>query len=472
MSKHKKNSPIKASLALIIASILQNGIQIITAPIFTRILSPSDYGVTNLYNSWYNLIQIIVTFSLASGVINNGLIDFKEDKDRFISSLQGLCCISTALYIILFIFYGDIISKKIGLSPILILFMLIHFPLNAAYGFWMLEQKFQYKYKETVKISLITSIMSPILGYYGIKISQSNLSTAKIIWSGLPIIIVGVMILLKQFIKGKCIINLKYWKYALSFNIPLLPHYLAQIVLASSDRIMIANLVNNSSAGLYSIAYTIGSAIQIIFNGIGSSWYPYTYQKMSENDINSIRKKSTMLVIIGGICSLGLISITPEVMQILAPYEYYEAIYVVPPVVIGIYFTFLYGFFANIEFYYKKNVKVTIASVIAATVNLILNSVFIPIYGYIAAAYTTAICYFILMVVHYLFMKSIDKREIYDIRKMFFIVSIICVLSMFITYLYSYTLIRISLIGIILLIILINGTKILSVIKNKQIISQ
>ena len=116
--------------------------------------------------------------------------------------------------------------------------------------------------------------------------------------------------------------------------------------------------------------------------------------------------------------------------------------------------------------------KVTIASVIAATVNLILNSVFIPIYGYIAAAYTTAICYFILMVVHYLFMKSIDKREIYDIRKMFFIVSIICVLSMFITYLYSYTLIRISLIGIILLIILINGTKILSVIKNKQIISQ
>ena len=60
-------------------------------------------------------------------------------------------------------------------------------------------------------------------------------------------------------LNGKKYIQKKYWKYALAFNIPLIPHYLSNYVLSQSDRVMIGKMVGNDKAALYSVAYTIST---------------------------------------------------------------------------------------------------------------------------------------------------------------------------------------------------------------------
>ena len=52
---------VKASLWFLICAFLQKGISFITTPIFTRLLSTSEYGQYNVFNSWMNIIIVIVT---------------------------------------------------------------------------------------------------------------------------------------------------------------------------------------------------------------------------------------------------------------------------------------------------------------------------------------------------------------------------------------------------------------------------
>ena len=68
---------IKASIWFTVCSIIQKGIQLITVPFFTRILTAEQYGQYSLYQSWLSIISIFATLNLSSGVFNNGMLKYK-----------------------------------------------------------------------------------------------------------------------------------------------------------------------------------------------------------------------------------------------------------------------------------------------------------------------------------------------------------------------------------------------------------
>ena len=71
-----------------------------------------------------------------------------------------------------------------------------------------------------------------------------------------------------------------------------------------------------------------------------------------------------------------------------------------------------YHIYANIVYFYKKPKYVMIGSVTAVVINIILNYIFINLYGYLAAAYTTLICYLIQAFIDYLGMKkAVENAE-------------------------------------------------------------
>lgn len=76
--------------------------------------------------------------------------------------------------------------------------------------------------------------------------------------------------------------------------------------------------------------------------------------------------------------------------------------------------------FARVQEYFVQKHTIVIASVSCAALNIILNYIFIEIFGYQAAAYTTFVCYFVFCFLHYLFYRMVCKKnigqEIYDIR--------------------------------------------------------
>ena len=167
----------------------------------------------------------------------------------------------------------------------------------------------------------------------------------------------------------------------------------------------------------------------------------------------------------------------PEIIKILAPFSYYEAIYVIPPVTASIFFQFLYSAFSNIEFYYEKPQYVSVASIGAAIINIALNAMLIPLFGYIIAGYTTLFCYILLSIFHYILMSklinktSLFKFKIFDLKFIIQISIITVLVTCFVSFIYGNIFIRYFFILVIFITVIINKNKIqliLADMKNKE----
>ena len=84
-----------------------------------------------------------------------------------------------------------------------------------------------------------------------------------------------------------------------------------------------------------------------------------------------------------------------------------------------------------------------VASVVGAVLNIILNAIFIPIYGYIAAAYTTLVCYMVYSFLHYLFMRKACEKHTngvqpYNTRKIVLISGVFIIVGFVLMGLYNY----------------------------------
>ena len=132
---------------------------------------------------------------------------------------------------------------------------------------------------------------------------------------------------------------------------------------------------------------------------------------------------------------------------------------------------FMYNLFGNIEFYFEANKFITISSVLVAILNIILNYLFIPIFGYIAAAYTTLVSYILFSAFHYLFMKRLVKLKIgevniYNIKFISTLAIVFIFFSAIVMCLYNYTVIRYLLILAIMLVAVWKRKLVLITIKN------
>jgi O-antigen/teichoic acid export membrane protein len=161
----------------------------------------------------------------------------------------------------------------------------------------------------------------------------------------------------------------------------------------------------------------------------------------------------------------AVVLIAPECMLILGGAKYKESIYVIPPLIAAVLFMEMYNLFSMIEFYYKKTVKIMFATLMAAVVNVVMNYFAIKQFGYIAAAYTTLICYIAYCIFHYLNMRSIEPRKIYNIRFLtlysigYVVACLLCLL------IYPYTVIRFILLGLIFIALLVNRKKIMKLLR-------
>ena len=216
---------------------------------------------------------------------------------------------------------------------------------------------------------------------------------------------------------------------------------------------MIDEMCGRADAGIYSLAYQLAVVVQIVTNAIHASFMPWCFQKLESGDGKSIGKRAFQIeMLIGIICTLFSL-FAPELILILGGHKYYSAIYIVPPVSMSVLFVTIYSFFGNIEFYFEKTKFVMIASCAVAALNIILNWVFIKIYGFIAAGYTTLVCYVVYSIVHYIFMVNICKNNGIENPfpgiKMWTFGLVMAFVSVGISFVYSFTLVRYIVIAII-----------------------
>lgn len=461
---------IKASMWFLLCSFLQKGISTITTPIFTRLLSTAEYGQYNVFNSWLSIITVFVTLNLSAGVYTQGLVKFEKEQKIFSSSLQGLTLFLVCGWAVIYMLFHNFWNELFSLTSVQMIAMLIMIWSTAVFGFWAAEQRVLYKYQNLVAVTIIVSVAKPIVGIIFVVLSKDKV-TARILGLVLVELIGYTGLFFRQILRGKKLYSSKFWKYAIGFNLPLIPHYLSQTVLNSADRIMIKSMVGADEAGIYSLAYSI-SLIMTLFNtALMQTISPWIYQKIRDKKAGEIAPIAYMTLILIAIVNIMLIAFAPEAVAIFAPKEYCKAIFVIPPVAMSVFFMYGYDLFAKFAFYYEKTNFVMIASVIGAALNVVLNYIFIGKFGYIAAGYTTLFCYMIYTLGHYIFMNRVCDQKCNGLRpyklKYILVIAMGFLSSGFVLLLtYRSMLMRYSLIAVMLVIMIVYRKKILQLVKK------
>ncbi len=470
--KKYKELPIqvRASFWFLVCAFLQKGISSITTPIFTRLLSTEEYGQFSVFNSWLSILTTFVTLHLYSGVYVQGLVKFEDRKLQFSSAMQGLSFVLALCWTVVYLIFRDFWNELFSLTTVHMLAMLLIIWTSSVFQFWAVEQRVELKYQKLVALTVAASLSRPLLGIF-LVINANDKVTARILGMAVVDMIAYAWLFFGQVKRGKVFYSKHIWKYALLFNLPLVPHYLSMSVLSSSDRIMIRNMVGSSEAGIYNLAYNI-SLIMTMFNtALMQTIEPWLYKKIKNKQVKDIASVAYPTFIMIAAVNILLIALAPEVVAIFAPKAYYDAIYIIPPVVMSVYFMFAYSFFAVFEFYYEKTKLVMAATTISAALNIVLNFICIKLFGYVAAGYTTLICYILYAGFHYVFMRKLCKKYLmneqpYDLRVV--IAISLSFLSLGFVFLAAYykPQIRLSLLTALVMITVINIKKIIFIIKK------
>ena len=418
----KKNESLnkkafKAGVWYTFGNLLLKGCVFFTLPIFTKLLSTSDFGIYNTYMAYEGIVTAIIGLGLY-GTVKNAKLDFENRFDDYLSSIITFSLFFLIIILLagntLYIFYG----KLFGFSRLITNCLILQSYGSFLIYFYGAKLNIEFKYKSYILISFFNTFLNIIISLFLINfVFKDHGYLGRILGSAIPLIILSIIIIVIILLRGKKFINKKYWKYGLKIGLPLVPHVISQSLLSQFDRIMINNMITSELAGIYSYIYTICTITYVICFSLDNSWTPWVYMKIKNNNSNEIKEISYKYVLLFSLLTIGFVCIMPEIAKIMANKSYWDGIDLLIPLSLANYYIFMYLIPVGIEYYNKKTNYISVGTVSAAILNILLNYIFIKLFGYRSAAYTTLFSYIVLYYFHRIIAQKYDINKYYNFKK-------------------------------------------------------
>lgn len=446
---------VKASVAYTVCNIVQKSLSFITLPLFTRLLTTEQYGQYSVYASWSAILTIFITLYLASGSFFKAMVKFEDDRQRYLASVQNITVVLALVFLGIYFPFRQQWNWLFGLPTELVCVMVVEILGQFALSCWYGVKRFEFKYKGVIAVTLATSIAMPAIALALVLNSQER-GYARIVGYASVTIVVGLTLFIIGLVRGKGGFEKKYWRFALGFNLILIPYYLSQVLFNQSARIMIEKLVGLDEAGFYGLAQSLALMLNFVLNAINDSYVPWFYGKIKEGKEQENRSAATGIALLMAFLLMGIIALAPEFILIMAGREYMAAVWVVPPVTMSVLLLFYSQLFINVEFYYEAKLPLVLGSIGAAVLSVVLNWLLIPVFGFVVAGYSTLLSYVAFAVANYFTLRSIAKKnnfsmEAFDLKALIWLFIGFAALSFTAMALYNLPVARYAIVAVVLL---------------------
>ena len=396
----------KVAFFNILSVILLRGISIFTAPIFSRMLGTDGYGVVSVYTIWVGALAIVFTLQ-TQGTMPTARVEYSDEKFRqYQSSALFLSMVAFAVLGGAVMLFCRPIARMLKLDTVLIPLILIH--AFASFCVQFLNTKFVYEYR--ADINCILSVTVAVLTV-GLSVLFITLLPEQYDYYGriLALVVtygtVGFGACIYVLKSGKVFYNREFWHFCLPLALPFVFYNLSDLLLGQSDRVMLNDMMDASSVGLYSLALNFGGIMFTIFGALNTSWCPFFFDDMKYGRRDSIDRQAKNFTELYTVLSAGFLLLTPEVFHIFAREDFWGGIPWIPIFVSSYYLNFLCTFPVNYEYYQKKTKAVAIVTIAASVVNIGLNYVLIRRLGVMGAALATCISHGLQFGLHYFYAK-------------------------------------------------------------------
>ena len=392
------------------SSFLIKALSFITTPIFTRLMSTSDFGIVSNFVTWTSFFAMFICMQVSSGVVSAKINRGPERIDEYMASIIRIAIVFAFIISAVTMAFREPIARLIEVDVSYVALLLV-----VAFGSSMTNVYSGYcvateQPKRKVAFSIITAVLNISLCLV-LVIFSTDKAAGRIYGYTITNLLIALYVVMFLFTKKRGQWNevKKDIIYALSFGVPLIPHLLANLINGNADRVFLIKIWGDSAAGIYSVAYSIGMVALALANACTDAWTPWYFEETKNGNKKEIGKYFTVYSVTVAMCFFGIMMLAPEVMKIMASKEYYSGTSAIGYIALGIFFLFMYHFPLCYEQYHGNTKFVAPATIVGALVNVGLNIYIIPRYGVDGAAFTTLISYIVLLVLHEIVARKIIK---------------------------------------------------------------
>ena len=447
MSSNEK--ALKSGVWYTISNFLLKGIDFITIPIFARLMSKTEYGLYSNYISWLQIVLVIGSLYLFPSLYS-ARYDYENKIENYIRTILLIGSTAALIEMIFVIIFSSYFESLFSTNCKFILLMFVYAMVRPAFEVFLVTERIKYNYKKSIGVSAIAAVSSISISLLLVLLFEDKYQ-ARILGTYIPLVFLCALLYI-HYMRNSSQFEQECGKYALKIGLPYVPHALAMIVLSSTDRIMITHYCGASDTALYSLAYTCALGVTVLWSSVNTAFAPWLGEKIHNHEYVLIHDFSSKYVFVVAVPVVGLILLAPEILFVLGGNQYVDAKFVIPPIMAGCFIQFIYSMYVDIEQFLKKTGGMAIASVLGALLNLGLNYVFIPIYGYTAAAYTTLCGYLFLLIIHYFLVSNLEMTHIYNKKTIICSLLFMLIISVITLYLYSYNILRYAIVGVYLIL--------------------
>jgi len=416
-------------------------------PLYTAILPAAKYGIVSELYAWVAFLIVLLTFGMETAFFK--FLHDKEDKKTVFQNSFLTVLGFNGVFLILLLLFNQSIADAMLYSdhPEYIVLLGVIVAIDASSSLPMAKLRAENKAK---KFSIIhfTAIavnisLNLILLYFFYDENHPEEGVLFILVANLLSSLVKPIGTYKDYIGIKLKYNAELAKEMLKYSYPLVVAGFAGIINETIDRAMLKHVLYNrgglslqaaeAKLGIYSACYKLAMIVTIFLQAYRYAAEPFFFSHAKSTDSRVIYVK-IMNYFIAFVCLVFLgVALNIDIFKFfIRSEEYWEGLGVVPILLIANVF---FGIYLNQSIWYKLSGQTKFGAYIAiggASITILINLIFIPVYGFWASAWATLIVYGLQMVASYLLGQKYYRIN-YNLRK-FYLYFGMALLFYFITY--------------------------------------
>ena len=283
------NKVLKTGSLSMLGTILVKAVNLISIPVFSRLLTTSEYGQVDVFMTYVNIFVIILGLDFV-GAVGKGRLDHEKDADEYISSSLLFTTLFSVLVVVLINIIFPFIQIAFNMNRLTINIMLLYSYAMFIISYRAAEYNFYYEYKKNMIMSLSVALGNFALSIIFIEtIFRTQKFWGRILGAMLPTLIIGIFVYFRLARRGHWTLKREHVRYSLEFGVPLIPHNLSHMVLSSADKVMINSMISASASGIYSLVYTLGMMIQVMMEAMNNVFGPWLFRQLKKGENENIR---------------------------------------------------------------------------------------------------------------------------------------------------------------------------------------
>lgn len=379
-----------------LGTVVSQMVAFLLLPVYTRYLTPKDYGVIELIEITSGIVAIVVTVGIARALSRFYYESNDTEKQNRVVSTTYITYLTIATCsTLLLLSLTDLFALTILDSGIYSYYFKISF-INLMVG-GLIDIGLMYLRiikKPFIYISITITRLIMMISLNIVFVVFLKQGVLGILYSGLIsrvvyAIVITIPILVKTNLRFSFILS----KNMLKFSLPLIPASLANTLVQQSDKYFIRYFFTIADTGIYSLANKLGNTIHLLITmPFMMAFMPRRFEIMNKPDAKLIYaqvfKSYCVLTIFIG---LALSMLIPEIMVIMTTPDFYSAGKYVPLIVLSM---IMYSFQYHFEFgilWSKKTKYYAYINISTACLNIITNIILIPLYGLWGGALSSTI---------------------------------------------------------------------------------